>query len=64
MKKLFLPILIALLITNASAQWQSYGPPDNVIISSLAINGANIFAGTYFAGVYLSTDEGVNWARS
>jgi hypothetical protein len=46
----------------AEAQWiQSDGPYGGQILS-LAFSGTNIFAGTAFGGVYLSTNSGQSWA--
>lgn len=64
---ILISIIIYLLLNTASyagtGQWTSTGPEDG-IISSLAINPANplkVYAGTYFSGIFLSTDGGDNW---
>ncbi|HEY5124404.1 MAG TPA: T9SS type A sorting domain-containing protein [Ignavibacteria bacterium] len=61
MKKLFLLLAIFTLITLniSNAQWaQTNGVLGYV--TSLAVNGNNIFAGTS-SGVYLSTNNGTTW---
>src|SRR5690349_7900606 len=37
------------------------GLPQSNAVSSLAVNGSNLFAGTYYGGVYLSTNAGNSW---
>ncbi len=56
-------ILIFLMSGWASeAQWlKTNGPSGAGNISSLAIKGNNIFAGTVSGGVYLSSDKGASW---
>ena len=54
-----------LLSTNNGTSWTTLGSlPDTVPISSLAINGSNIFAGNKGwgeGGIYLSTNNGSSW---
>ncbi len=40
------------------------GFPQNAIVSSLAIKGANIFAGTYSNGVFVSINHGGFWTQA
>ena len=49
--------------SNNGGSWtvMNNGLPANTIITKLAINDSNIFAGTYKNGVYLSSDNGNNW---
>jgi len=54
-----LSLLIAITITS-NAQWQETELA-NVIIRSLAVSGSNIFAGTRYSGVHLSTNNGDSW---
>jgi len=57
---LFASIFVLVANTATVAQWvQSKGPSG--WISTLAFNGANLFAGTIGGGVYLSTDYGEDW---
>ncbi len=51
--------------TNSGTSWSllNNGLPNNVYITSLAVSGTNIFAGTLMGGVYLSTNNGKNWSQ-
>lgn len=51
------------LSVNADTNWVNphTGLPNNPV-QSIAINGSNIFAGTYGSGVYISTNNGANWS--
>ena len=66
MKKFVIITLLQLLlfgISNLHAQWvQTYGPYGGDIWA-LTINGENIFAGTFDDGIFLSTDNGLNWTE-
>lgn len=56
--------VIALLILfthESSAQWVQYSGPYGGSINALAISGNNIFAGTSYGGVFLSTNNGTSW---
>ena len=48
--------------TNNGTSWtlDTAGMGDQYVYS-LAVSGANIFAGTYNHGVYLSTNNGTSW---
>jgi hypothetical protein len=35
----------------------------NTNVTSLAVSGSNLFAGTQFGGVFLSTNSGTNWTQ-
>lgn len=66
MKKIVIITLIQLLpfgICISHAQWVQTNGPYGGNIWALAINGENIFAGTYEDGIFLSTDEGSNWTE-
>jgi ligand-binding sensor domain-containing protein len=55
-------LLIILVTSTLHAQWtQTSGPSGNV--SSLAVSGASLFAGTSGGEVYLSTDNGSSWTK-
>ena len=50
-------------ICNLHAQWIQTNGPYGGNIRALAIDEENIFAGTYEDGIFLSTDEGLNWTE-
>lgn len=60
-------VLLCLLTTTnpLDAQWiQTDGPYVNSTylgVRSLAVSGANLFAGTYINGVFLTQNSGTNW---
>jgi len=58
--------IFALLPRRASAQWTQGGAlsPSNYTVSCLASVGANIFAGTYGGGVYISGDNSGTWTSA
>ena len=51
---LFIPITL-------SAQWVQTSGPSGGNIRALAISDSNLFAGTTGGGVYLSTNNGIDW---
>ena len=55
--------LVGVLPDKSQAQWEQVncGLADSNI-SSLALSGANLFAGTYGRGVFHSTNSGVTWS--
>jgi hypothetical protein len=58
-----LSIVFAFLGTEVNAQWiQTNGPIHNNKTGSLAVSGANLYAGTDSGGVYLSTNSGTVWS--
>jgi hypothetical protein len=62
----FLAACIALMADTATAQtnfWQQTNGPYGGIIEALTINNdGHIFAGTYYGGVFRSTDNGNHWS--
>jgi len=58
-------ILMIFLMFNCSnpldAQWQQTNGLYSETIQCFAVNGQNIFAGTFANGVYLSIDNGASW---
>lgn len=62
MKKLILLALIACLAGTSHAQWQQTSL-DTYAISTYAVSGNYIFAGAYGEGIFLSTDNGINWTQ-
>jgi photosystem II stability/assembly factor-like uncharacterized protein len=66
MKKqhLILASMFSLMVSaapNANAQWVDPNGPFGTTLTSLAVSGSNLFAGTTVGGVYLSTDNGTSW---
>ena len=55
-----LVIMLILLCSFASAQWLQTNGPTGGNISSFAVSGTNLFAGTN-SGVFLSTNNGTSW---
>jgi hypothetical protein len=49
--------------TNNGSTW-SQTSLNNQFVYSLAVNGSNIFAGTYTSGVYVSTNNGATWTQT
>jgi photosystem II stability/assembly factor-like uncharacterized protein len=47
--------------TNNGGNWVSSGL-DGILVTSFAKSGSTLFAGTSGAGVYKSTDNGLNWS--
>ncbi len=59
----FLAISCSILFSNQSfCQWKQTSGASGSQVRCVAINGANIFAGTRGAGVFLSSDNGENWS--
>ena len=55
--------ILVLSLHSANAQWVQVdsGLPANTSAMCLAVSGSNIFAGTWAAGVFLSTNNGTSW---
>ncbi len=51
------------LFNQQNSSWSSVsnGLPSGETVYALAVQGNNIFAGTYNHGIYLSNDNGANW---
>jgi hypothetical protein len=61
-KTLLQTLFFFLLVTQICfAQWVQTNGPYGGFVSSFAISGNNIFAGTYYDGIFLSTDNGSSW---
>jgi len=66
--KIFHTVLVILIITttlfdkDCEAQWVQTNGPFGGSVVCFAFSGANIYAGTYIGGVFLSTNNGLNWA--
>jgi len=54
-------VLSLAILTNARAQWVNTNLPSGTAVNALATNGAHLFAGTAFNGVFLTTDDGATW---
>jgi hypothetical protein len=52
--------------TNNGQTWAQTSLGNYITVLSLAVNGSNVFAGTYYYGngVYLSTNNGQNWVQT
>ena len=46
---------------NANAQWVDPNGPFGTTLTSLAVSGSDLFAGTTVGGVYVSTDNASTW---
>ena len=46
------------------AQWIQTNGPYGGLVSSLAVSGTNLFAGTLGGGVFLSTNNGTSWTAA
>jgi len=69
MKKTFTIFAFAFILSlniQAIAQWVQVpnGMGNTQTVYSFAVSGNNIFAGTFYYGVYLSTDNGTNWTHT
>ncbi|RPI18633.1 MAG: T9SS C-terminal target domain-containing protein [Ignavibacteriae bacterium] len=62
--KIVLILLILLTCCNSEAQWTQTNGPYGGIITSFAKSGNNIYGGVFEDGVYLSTDNGLNWNKT
>lgn len=64
MKKIILiiPCLIILLQNSAFTQWEQLSGPVGGRVDCISTSGNNIYLGT-FGGVYLSTNNGMNWTN-
>ena len=63
MKKIIILFVAMFTINIANAQWvpTCLSSNFNSYVWSLAVNGNNIFAGTYQNGLYMSSNNGVSW---
>jgi len=65
MKKIIISVFIFCLYCNLSnAQWEHPNGPFGAMINCMAVSGNNIFSGTAYGGLYLSTNNGATWAQS
>jgi photosystem II stability/assembly factor-like uncharacterized protein len=55
-------LFIMMLSSSAFPQWIRTNGPEGVAISSLSNIDGTIYAGTKVNGIYVSTDDGINWA--
>ncbi len=62
MKLLLLTLMLTICFGyHSSGQWQQLGGPEGGSVTCFAQNGSNIFAGTVYGGVFLSTNNGNSW---
>jgi photosystem II stability/assembly factor-like uncharacterized protein len=57
-------LALALLCPAASSQWVQTNGLYGGNVLSFAVNGSNLFAGTDSAGVFFSTNNGVDWTQA
>ena len=62
-KLIIIFFFITLCFPKMDAQWVRTNGPRNIAITSLAANGNNLFAGTGMGGIFISTNNGNNWAQ-
>ena len=63
MKKLLLLIFTvhcSLFTVHCFGEWQQTNGPYGGVFNTIAVSGANVFAGTEF-GMFLSTNNGTSW---
>ncbi len=58
---LILPLFLFAFVSKSRAQWEQTNGPYGGVINSVACSGSVLFAGTN-AGLYRSTDGGLNWS--
>ncbi len=51
------------LYSTAPAQWVATSGPSDGPIECFAVNGNNLYAGTFRGGVFLSTNDGTSWTQ-
>src|SRR5688572_10481036 len=54
--------LLALFTVDATSQWIPTMLRDNTV--SFAVSGTTLFAGTFGGGVFLSTNDGIDWTEA
>lgn len=62
----FVTVLISIILINSNikAQWVDTGCPFGGYVYAIAVAEPMIFVGTDQAGVYLSSDGGLNWSQA
>jgi len=55
-------VFLFILNFNLFGQWTSSPSPTGGAVYCMASAGANMYAGTFAAGVFVSTNNGVNWS--
>ena len=60
---ILLALLVGLTSINSHSQnsWQQTNGPEGGSIRAFAVSGTNLFAGTHYNGVFLSTNNGTSW---
>ena len=59
---LIIPLALLVFPVRAAAQWVPTGYPPGGSVLCFTAQGDNLFAGTYFGGVFRSTDRGETWS--
>jgi len=64
MKRLlsFFAVVVLLGAQSLQAQWIQTNGPYGGEVQCFAVNGLNLFAGTYLGGLFRSTNNGTSWA--
>jgi len=63
MKKAFSVLVILFISFQLNAQWVQTNGPGGGYVNCLLLKGANIYAGTRDAGIFLSSNNGTNWVQ-
>jgi photosystem II stability/assembly factor-like uncharacterized protein len=59
----FIALLLIVDVDLLSAQWVQTSFPHDTTVYSLVVKGSNIFAGTSYAGLFKSSNNGATWIR-
>jgi len=62
MKRIYILVIVMLAFNMCNAQWQQTSL-DTTYIMTLVMKGNDIYAGTYFNGVYVSSNNGYTWVN-
>lgn len=61
MRKYLFFLIFTIIVTFVHAQWQPTNGPSGGVISSIVAKGNKIFVGTYYGGIYFSSNYGITW---
>ena len=59
---IFVLFLLLVIIPSIKAQWVQTSGPTGGAVQSIAVSDTDVFAGTYYGGVFLSTNYGTTWS--
>ncbi len=62
LQAVLLTILFFSLTGKTNAQWTASVSPTGGAVYTVATSGSNLYAGSYAAGVFISTNNGLTWA--